>query len=230
MTHFETRTVATLGSVRGLQTLTQQAYSVIKEAILQLKLAPGTPLVEEELAFQLGTSKTPVRDALLELERDGLVIRIPYKGTYVSEISEQDAKEIFELHAVLEGLAGRLATASLTPEELDQAEAILDAYDQALAAEDWEAATACGQQFHRIVIQRASNHRLLAILRTLDDQLHRLRRISNQDLVRLQKSAGEHRRILAALREGDPELVEAAFREHHHSVLHDLTITAQPNS
>lgn len=228
MTQLETSNAVTLGSVRGLQTLTQQVYSVIKEAILQLKLAPGTPLVEEELAFQLGTSKTPVRDALLELERDGLVVRIPYKGTYVSEISEQDAKEIFELHAVLEGLAGRLAAVSFTPQELDQAEAILNAYDAALAAGDYEAVTNYGKQFHQLVIRRATNRRLLTILRTLDDQLHRLRRISSQDLARLQKSAGEHRAILAALRAGDPEQVEAAFRKHHHSVLNDLHITAKP--
>ena len=95
--------------MRTGSTLTERVYSSVKEAILSLNLKPGSPLVEDELAGQLGTSKTPVRDALLALERDGLVTKIPYKGTYVSELTEDDAVEIFQLRSALEGLASRLA-------------------------------------------------------------------------------------------------------------------------
>jgi DNA-binding GntR family transcriptional regulator len=181
-------------------------------------------LVEDEIAAQLGTSKTPVRNALVKLEVDGLVVRIPYKGTYVSEISEQDAREIFELRGVLEGLAARLAVPMLTPEELVQAENILDAADTALAAGDIIRTSMLGEQFHKLVYRHASNQRLLTFLKMLDDQLQRLRMISNSGLERLQKSAAEHRRILEALKGGDPAQVELAFREHHQSVLNDFAL------
>jgi DNA-binding GntR family transcriptional regulator len=80
-----------LPKVEAVRTLKEQAYETIKEAILSMQLEPGYPLVEEELAHQLGVSKTPVRDALNDLERDGLVTKILFKGTYVSETSARDA-------------------------------------------------------------------------------------------------------------------------------------------
>lgn len=214
-----------LKPVDASYTLTGRAYAAIKQAILSLSLEPGTPLVEDELAVQLRISKTPVRDALLALERDGLVVRIPYKGTYVTEVTDQDAREIFELRAVLEGLAGRLATPSFTSDELDQAEAFLNAYDEALATGSLAEAITQGERFHSFVLDRASNQRLVGFLRTLDDQLHLLRILSSRSVERLNKSASEHRKILSALRQGAPELVEAALRDHHHSVLNDLLLS-----
>lgn len=219
------KNTSSLKPVRGNHTLTERAYAVIKEAILSLELGPGTPLVEDELADRLGISKTPVRDALLALERDGLVTRIPYKGTYVAEVTDQDAREIFELRAVLEGLAGRLATPLLTVDELDRLEACLDVYNEALVTGDLAEAIAQGENFHRFILDRTPNQRLLSFLRTLDEQLHLLRILSSRSVKRLRKSATEHREILSALRQGDPELVEAAFRNHHHSVLDDLELS-----
>lgn len=206
-------------------TRTGRVYLTIKEAILDMKLKPGSPLVEDELARQLGTSKTPVRDALLALERDGLVVKIPYKGTYVAEVSLKDATEIFELRAVLEGLAARLATRSFSPRELDEAEKLLDAADEARERGDFNAASAYGAQFHRAIHLRASNRRLVPTLDKLEEQLRRLRRLSDQVAGRLDKSAHEHRQILAALRTGDPLQAEQAMRHHLESVLDDFKLS-----
>ncbi len=98
-----------LHRVTGPVSLKDKAYHAIKAAILSLKLKPGDPLVESDLAQQLGISKTPVRDALLELEREGFVTKVPFKGTYVTEITLKDVREVFQVRAVLEGLAARLA-------------------------------------------------------------------------------------------------------------------------
>ena len=214
-----------LTPVPAPSTLSEKAYSTIKEAILSLGLEPGAALVEDDLASQLGISKTPVRDALLALEREGLVTRVPYKGTYVTEIREKDAREIFELRAVLEGLAGRLALESLTQDELDEAETFLDQSERALAAGDLQQASVLGARYHRFIITRAPNQRLLAFLEILDDQTRRLRYISNRGPGRLTKSIRQHRKILSALRRGDPERVEAAFRHHLDSVLQDLRVS-----
>lgn len=207
-------------------TLTERVYGTIKEAILDLTLKPGSPLVEDELARQLGTSKTPVRDALLALERDGLVTKIPYKGTYVSDVSLKDATEIFELRAVLEGLAARLAARSFSPKELDEAERLLGAADEARARGDFGAASSYGAQFHRLIDLRADNRRLMPILEKLEEQLRRLRRMSDLLEGRLTKSAREHRQILAALRTGDPSQVEQAMRQHLESVLSDFLLSS----
>src|SRR5688500_11001124 len=188
-----------LNPVRTGMTLTERVYTTIKEAILDLKLQPGSPLVEDELARQLGTSKTPVRDALFTLERDGLVTKIPYKGTYVSEVSLRDATEIFELRAVLEGLAGRLAADSFGPKEFAEADRLLDAADADRTRGDREAASQLGAQFHWLLLQQAENRRLKPILAKLEEQLRRLRRLSDLRQGRLEKSSREHRAILAAL-------------------------------
>lgn len=209
------------------RTLETQVYAVVKEAVLSLKLPPGALLVEDELADQLGTSKTPVRNALVKLEQDGLVVRIPYKGTYVSDVSQQDAEEIFELRGVLEGLAARSAVPFLTDKEMAQAEAILVEADAVLAQGNLSKASMLGEDFHKLVYKHATNQRLLLFLKMLDDQLRRLRLLSNSGLDRLKKSAGEHRRILEALRLRDESAVEAAFREHHLSVLKDLVLNVE---
>jgi DNA-binding GntR family transcriptional regulator len=214
-------------------TLTERVYSNIKEAILDLRIKPGSPLVEDELARQLGTSKTPVRDALITLERDGLVTKIPYKGTYVSEVSPRDATEIFELRAVLEGLAARLAAPNFRPEDVVEAERLLTAADEARARGDREGASRCGAQFHRLILQQADNRRLPPLLEKLEEQLRRLRGLSDRIEGRLEKSAHEHRLILQALRRGDPQDTERAMRNHLESVVRDFallteTVTVSP--
>ncbi len=89
--------------------LDKLAYDQIKEAILTFQFLPNQALIEGELASQLGISKTPVRDALMRLEKEGLVVRMPYKGTYVSDVNNQDMSNIFQIRMALEGLAIRLA-------------------------------------------------------------------------------------------------------------------------
>jgi DNA-binding GntR family transcriptional regulator len=212
-----------LNPVRTGMTLTERVYTTIKEAILDLKLEPGSPLVEDELARQLGTSKTPVRDALFTLERDGLVTKIPYKGTYVSEVSLKDATEIFELRAVLEGLAARLATGHFSQDDFAEADRLLAGADAARERGDRGAASHFGAQFHWLILQRADNRRLKPILAKLEEQLRRLRRLSDLRQGRLEKSAGEHRAILAALRAGDAFAVEGAMRQHLQSVVVDFS-------
>jgi DNA-binding GntR family transcriptional regulator len=209
-------------TIRGGVSLYERVYKSIKDAILSLKLRPGSPLVEDELARQLGTSKTPVRDALLALERDGLVVKVPYKGTHVAELTPADTIEIFELRSVLEGLAGRLATHAITATDLEEAERLLDAADAARMRGDLAEASALGEKFHRVIIRRAPNRRLGPILENLDSQMRRLRLLSNRFAGRLEVSAREHRAILAALRSGDPAQVEQALRGHLESVLRDL--------
>lgn len=202
--------------------LKDQAYLAIKGAILTLRLKPGQALVEGDLADQLGISKTPVRTALHELEREGLVHRILYKGTYVAEVNLKDVQEIFELRAVLEGLAARLAAPAFQDSEIAAAWEILRLMEEAVVAGDRDLASQRGQQFHEIILQKADNQRLQVIVHNLDDHLQRYRLLSDQIKGRLEKSLGEHKRTLEALEQRDPDLSEAMIKSHLHSVLEAL--------
>lgn len=203
--------------------LKDKAYNAIKSAILSLKLKPGDPLVESELAQQLGISKTPVRDALLELEREGFVTKVLFKGTYVTEITLEDVREVFQLRAVLEGLAARLAAPLFSTEELEEAEKILVAAETALAEGDIVLCSECGERFHRLIINKADNQRLQTIILNLDDHLQRFRLLSDQINGRLNKSLKEHGKVLEALWRKDPLAAEEAVRGHLFSVLQDLS-------
>jgi DNA-binding GntR family transcriptional regulator len=212
-----------LERVDTLPSLKDQAYIAIKDAILGLKLEPGMPLVEKDLARHLGISRTPVRDALQELEREGFVTRMSFKGTYVTEVTMNDMTEIFQLRAVLEGLAARVAAPLFTPSELERIAEHLTAAEAALAEGNLTLCSECGQRLHAAIIDKADNQRLTFIIHNLDDHLRRLRILSDRISGRLNTSVKEHRAVLNALVQRDPAAAEQAMRTHLFSVLRDLT-------
>lgn len=211
-----------LPRINASLSLKEKAYAAIKEAILKLELEPGAPLVESELARQLGISKTPVRDALQELEREGFVTRIPFKGTYVTEISVKDLIEIFQLRAVLEGLAANLAAERFTEEDLAQLTEVLDAAEEALAEGDLHRSSASNRMLHEAIVDKADNERLRLLVHNLDDHVKRFGAVSDRIRGRLDTSIREHRVILEALCKQDSMAAEEAVREHFNSVLKSL--------
>ena len=212
-----------LRRLSGNFTLSERAYVGIKEAILTLELKPGATLVEEELARTLGTSATPVRDALKRLQRDGLVQQGPYRTTTVTKVTLQDEREIVELREVVEGLLGRLVVSRITTEELDEAEAMLVAYDEAIENHDLRKATELSENFHSVLLAHCPNGRLREQLGALGDQMRRLLLIYDVGMERMRQSSSEHWAILRALRCRNPEEVEAAIRTHHRTFLNDLS-------
>ena len=107
--------------------LPQRAYEWIKDAILEGRLKEGEPLSENRLAQEISISRTPIREALRNLEQDGFVRMVPGKGAFVAGISMEDVKEIYDIRILLEPLAARTAADRIPPEALDA------------AARDWEA-------------------------------------------------------------------------------------------
>jgi DNA-binding GntR family transcriptional regulator len=202
--------------------LEKLAYDRIKDAILTFGFMPNQALVEGDLALQLGISKTPVRDALMRLEREGLVSRIPFKGTYVSDINNQDMADIYTIRAVLEGLAIRLATEFITPEEIERLDELTNQHAIALSQKDFSGVAKINAEFHGIILRKCNNQRLIKNLEDLDDLLKRYRLLSIVQGVRLEKSVPEHKAIVAALKEHDPLKAEMAMKEHLQSAMKDL--------
>jgi len=214
--------MSSLSPLDDTPSLDKLAYQKIKQAILSFQFLPNQNLVEGELAAQLGISKTPVRDALLRLEREGLVSRLPYKGTFVSDINKQDMVNIFEIRIVLEGLAMRLAADHLTEKDFRHLDRLINDHADALSEKDYEHASALNGLFHSGIVQKCGNDHLVQMLTNLDDHLKRYRLLSVTQGIRVDKSVPEHRQILDALRAGDANKAEAAMKEHLTSAMRDL--------
>jgi DNA-binding GntR family transcriptional regulator len=212
-----------LSPLRESPSLNTLAYNRIKEAILTFKFMPKQALIEGDLAAQLGISKTPVRDALLQLEQDGLVERIPFKGTYVSELSNQDMADTYLIRSSLEGLAVRLATNALTEKDYRRLEALIHTHENALNKDDYTAVTRTNAEFHTLLIDHCGNPRLIKMLESLDDNLKRYRLLSFSQGVRKEKSIREHQAIFNAVLNRKAEEAEAAMKMHLESAITDLS-------
>ncbi len=217
-----TESPSLLSPVHNPASLEKLAYEAIKEAILTFRLKPGESLVESDLAGQLKISKTPVRDALSRLEKEGFIIKYPYKGYTVSEISKQALIEIFEVRASLEGLAASLATEKITQAQIDQAAGWNNEYALALDRGNTALAAQMNRCFHDWIIQSADNQWLVMILSNLESHLQRYRVLSYFQPGRQKKSVAEHHAILDALRQRDGSSAEHAIRTHLLSVQADL--------
>jgi DNA-binding GntR family transcriptional regulator len=202
--------------------LGSQVYETIKKSILSLELQPGTILAIGDLAAQFEISRTPVRDALLLLEKDELVTIIPHKGAKVTEITARDVEEMYELHIALESYAVRTIVPHLTDEDIVQFEQIISDSRQALDQRQYSLASDIGRTFHDAFIQKHGNRRLMSYLQELDILYTRLRHFSALMPGRLEKSYEQHLAILQALKKRDAELATQCMTAHFISISDEI--------
>ncbi len=212
-----------LQPLQDVPKLSDRAYAVIKDAILSLQIRPGATVAIGILAEQLGVSRTPVRDALLQLEKEGLVSVIPQKGALITPISGQDVREIYELRILLESYAARVAASKLTAEDHARLSASLAEAEQAFAQGKPPRAADLDRQLHELLVEKVDNERLAGFLRSLDTHYVRIRRIASALPGRFEKSHQQHIEIVAALRAADGEGA-AVFMERHLSSVRDEVV------
>lgn len=199
------------------------AYEQLKREILDNVLPPGFQALEAEIALKLRMSRTPVREALIRLEAEGLVELIPRRGVRVTPISPDDMREIYEILTALEPqAAATVAVTGLTEEQVARLEAIVSDMAQALDAEDLDAWADADDQFHRTLLELGSNRRLIDFVKTLLDQSHRARVVTLRLRELPIKSTDEHRRILDRLAAGDADGTHSVFREHRQRAAKEL--------
>ncbi len=146
--------------------LVDRTCELLRDYIISGRIPPGTRLVERQLAEQLGISRVPVREALIQLEKDGLIISKP-DGRYVIELTEQDIHKLYEVRRVLERLAVELATQNTSPERADALRNKLQDMQQAVARQDRSAYVRNDIEIHRLIWSQANNPYLFDLLRTL---------------------------------------------------------------
>jgi DNA-binding GntR family transcriptional regulator len=183
--------------------LRQQVADALRSAIVTGKLRPGTPLVETALAEQLNVSRAPIREAIQDLENDGLVETVAYRGKRVKPLTAREVAEIREMRQLFEVMAvRRILDRGTAVETLREP---CRAMEAAAAAGDREALVAADEAFHRTLI-RLSDHRLLAQLWAgLYLRIHQIMSLRHDEDVDLVDIAGAHPPIVDALEAGDEE-------------------------
>lgn len=195
------------------QDLSDEVTSALREMILSKRVLAGARLVETELSAQFGTSRGPVRDAFKALERSGLVVTVPRRGTFVAELTAVDIAEIYTLRAALEDLAVQQITETATDADIAAMQSALDDIEAAEGRGDGRASGEADMRFHRTIVELAGHERLLGAWERLADQTLLLM----GELVRVApdvSSADDHRPILTAIAARDTEAARAAVRDH----------------
>ncbi len=202
-------------TIDSYQPLRETVCEALRDAIRRGILEPGERLMEVQLAEELGISRTPVREAIRKLEQEGYVIMLPRRGTYVSDVSVKDVKEIFEIRSALESLAAELATLRIEPDELDKLRALLTEIEGQIERKaGMDKIVATDVKFHGLLYQVSRNERLVAIISNLMEQLARFRTLSMSYPGRLQETLAEHRAMVEAIAAGDEDAARNAAERH----------------
>ncbi|MDI3318016.1 MAG: GntR family transcriptional regulator [Bacillota bacterium] len=191
-----------------------EVSKAIRAAILDGRAPKGTHLVERELAEQLGVSRTPVREALRRLEREGLLVYEPRRGVVVSGFDEQSVRDLYLMRELLEGLAARLAAERHTPDEQAELERLLEEAETAVEQGDVDAAATQNVAITLQLYRMAHSARLEQALAALRDYIESFTRTGYRDDCRLRQAHREHRAIVAAIRDRDADLAEELTRLH----------------
>lgn len=205
---------AFLGALPGRKPLGQHVFENLKQAIIQGDVAPGDRLVENRIAEAMEISRTPVREAIHKLEREGFLRKLPHGGFAVVGITPEDIEETFGIRCVLERYAARLAAINHREEELKPLEEKITEFQRCLDDGRMEDLPRINTAFHNLLYGLCRSPRLVKMISDLRDQIYRFRRIILQVEQMARVSNEDHRRMLRAIRERDVEKVEDLVEEH----------------
>lgn len=208
-------TLSTTSPENKPQSQTQRAVMLLREMVISNKLLPGSNHLEAELAEMLGMSRTPVREAAIILEGQGLVEVRPRRGIRILPISPKDMEEIYSILTELESLAAHdLAVKGLSEDELDELRSHIDEMEKALGRDDRQLWAQVDDRFHRRLIQLAGNRRLESIVSTYSDQVHRARLLTLYIRPAPHKSNADHRALVEAIAAGKADEAREIHRQH----------------
>lgn len=177
-------------------------------------LRPGERLDEQSLALRFGVSRTPIREALMQLASAGLVRLQPRRGAFVASLSLQEVIERFEVMAALEGACGALAARRLTEEERQRLLAAHEACVREAPSGDTDAYYYANERFHQVLYAACHNRYLAEQARQLHDRLKPYRRLQLRARSRVASSLAEHEAVVEAILAGDGARAERALKDH----------------
>lgn len=194
--------------------LVDEAALVLREAILTGELPSGTRLRQLHLAAQLGISRTPLREALMKLEQEGLIELLPRGGLRVALLNLDEAAELYDIREVLDGLAARLAAARISEPDLRELERHLARMKDCLIRQDAHAWFVAHVAFHDGIFRASGNGRLQALSSVVRLSIQRFHPVLLTTPNRLADAYREHSEIFEAIRLHDAEAAERLARAH----------------
>lgn len=189
-------------------------FKTIRQAILTGELKPGERLMEIHLAEKLGVSRTPVREAIRQLELEGLVIMVPRKGAQVASITEKSMTDVLELRLALDKLAVELACKRITEEQKAELKDKLEAFEKAVETKDAGEIAKADVAYHDMIFDATGNLRLGQMVNNLAEQMYRYRFEYIKDATRHDKLISEHRKIYEAIMARNVEEAVEAISIH----------------
>jgi len=210
--------------------LTERAYGAIKAEIVANRLHPGEPVETDRFAQALGLSRTPVREAVLRLQREGFIEVRPRMGTFVSQLDLRQIQEMYQLRRTLEGLAARQAADFADPQRLAALERELRACGSGSDA-GLKGISESGEKLHELIVESCENRLLAEMIRSLHDHFARFRSLSLRIPEKVLSSHQEHLAIIDALKRGDGDAAERLVYQHFDHAARFLldSILARPN-
>ena len=200
--------------IQNHRPLREMVYEELKIQILTGAIVPGTRMMEVELAETMGVSRTPIREAIRKLEKEGLVTIRPRRGAYASSISTQDMLEILEVRQNMEGLAAYFAASRMTPDQLDTLKQLSSKYNEAVKAGNTEDMIEYDTKFHRCIVDSCNNKVLVQMIEQLQEMVLRFRYIYYDTFRRAENMPEEHQAIYDAIACGDEDAARAAADVH----------------
>lgn len=200
--------------IQNHKPLREMVYEELKMQILTGGIIPGTRMMEVELAEEMGVSRTPIREAIRKLEKEGLVTIEPRRGAYASRISTDDMVEILEVRQDLEGLAAELAATRMSDDQLADLRKIADNYNKAVEAGDMDSMIRHDTAFHRLIVDSCNNKILVHMVEQLQELVLRFRYIYYDNFKRAEHMPEEHRAIMEAISKKDENKAREAADVH----------------
>jgi DNA-binding GntR family transcriptional regulator len=203
-----------LSRIGERKSLGQHVFENLKEAIVKGTLVPGDRLIESRLAETLGISRTPVREAMHKLDREGYLRKQPHGGFCIIGLSREEVIETFGIRGVLESYAARLATEKYNKKDLQPLESNIHLFQKHLDRKDFNALTEINTAFHDHLYALSRSPKLIRMISHLRDQIYRFRRLILKNETLAKMSNEDHKEMLAHIKKGDAEGVEKLVKEH----------------
>lgn len=198
-------------------TFADRAYAALKEVILSIGVydRPGdVRLDERQLAQDLGISRTPVREAMAQLEREGFVRSVPRRGIYVVRKTKKEVIELITAWAALEGMAARLITENASDEEIAHLRKMFAIFEDGRIHAQLDEYSEVNIEFHQTIIRMSGNHVLIDLAENLFTHMRMIRRKTIGEHDRVDRSIHDHMNIIQALEARDTERAEDLVRNH----------------
>lgn len=191
-----------------------RVYSKIRGDILKGRYAADEPMKETQISKELGVSRTPVREALRQLELEELVTIIPNKGAFVTGITPKDIQDIYTIRSLIEGLSAKWAAQSANEAQINQLQEVMDLAEFYLARGNFEQLHELDNKFHSLIYEISGSRILKHVLTDFHSYAQRVRRASLASGDRAELSMQEHKDILEAIKSKDMKNAEKLMNKH----------------